>query len=217
MALLVVAGCGGASPAETADAEQRAAVDYAESALRAIEGTRFEPLGVGWIADEVVAACADLLAGGAASEVFATIIADAEVPEADAIDDAIAAVVLSEGVAAVCPSVSPTDGRRTDPVTDYLTATVPIVVAAGFGERFDGGTLVGAANEVCTALDAGTPPGDVVEALLESLFGGASAPGSLGEAEGLVAGAVLGGAAAIVCPRHETLVATYIATLQPSG
>jgi hypothetical protein len=218
---LVVSACGGGGDAATTTDPQRPyALEYAASARRAIEGTRFEGVGDTRLADLIVSACADLADSSDPDSTVLATVAGVDAPEGDPIDDEIFAVVVAEGVAAVCPDAVQGAVLRgeaeTDPERAYLEATA----SAAFGSGVGDGALLAAGTGVCAVLDGSGSPEDAVLAVISTLYGveGAgvselSEEGTLTEDQGILAGSVLGAASSLLCPQHRDVVATYLAVL----
>jgi len=98
------AACGGAEPAETTvDPRVEAAADFAFSARRAIEGTRFDGLGDGEVASLVIELCDDLSTSSDPDAEVMAFIEGVAAPPGEEIDDQIMGIVLAEGAIAVCP------------------------------------------------------------------------------------------------------------------
>lgn len=217
VALTVVAASCSDGHAEIPAAWEPAADEFAVSARRALTDTRFQDLGDRWLSELVVQVCSELSRGEDPDRVVSDAIAAVEAPQGGDVDDEILAEVLTVGAAQVCPEAV-LDAGGVDPAAaaSYLGAVRPVAVAQGLGGILDDGALLAAGLEACRALDAGFPVDAAGAAVLRSLFG-LDAPGlseledaGLGPAEGIVAGAVLGAAAATMCGEHAGKVADYI-------
>jgi hypothetical protein len=222
VAVLAV-GCGGSTPATTAEVDglrDGRALDFAVSAGRALEGTRFADLGARTLADLLVDLCEALPDAPdpdrATAEALATVAAPAGPPG----DDGIFGEVVAAGLAEVCPEVVldvvPTDAEEGGEGA-YLAAVLPHVDASGLREAPGRDVLLDAGVAVCTALDESEGAEQAALAAIELLFGVAadsvadlSAGGALAEPEGAVAGAVLAGASSFLCPEHRSTVLDYV-------
>jgi len=216
------AACGGAEPAETTvDPRVEAAADFAFSARRAIEGTRFDGLGDGEVASLVIELCDDLSTSSDPDAEVMAFIEGVAAPPGEEIDDQIMGIVLAEGAIAVCPDAVDAASLRAweaaPPEVRYLTAVE--AVAPELDVELTADDLVAAGEIVCAVLDAGGSPDEAVVAEFSELFGisGISvddiASGEAGEREGLLAGGVLGGAASFLCPQHRDAVMAYLEAL----
>ncbi|MBU1492632.1 MAG: DUF732 domain-containing protein [Actinomycetota bacterium] len=221
-AVVLVAACGdAAAPETTADPMVASASDYAFSARRAIEGTRFEGLGDDEVAALVIELCDDLAASSDPDAEVLAFLEGVDAPPGEAVDDRIMAVVLAEGALTVCPAAVDAAAARAwevaDPEVRYLAAVA--AVAPELDEDLTGDDLVAAGRAVCSVLDGGGSPEEAVVAEFAELFGisGVSmdeiASGAAGEREGMLVGGVLGGAASFLCPRHRDAVAAYLEVL----
>jgi len=207
--VLLAAACGGSgSPAPTNDPRTPAAIQYAASADRALDGTRFSDLRPATVAEVIVALCAG--AGSVLVDVDAAVAA-VEAPPGGAGDDAILREVLLTGVAVICPE------RVAADMTAAYLAGVAATVASGGGVAIDDSLAVGVGLAACEALDAGTPEDALVTVAAGGLGIEATAgellAGALDPAQGITAGAVLASAATFLCPEHRERVAGFIADL----
>ncbi|MCJ7726690.1 MAG: hypothetical protein MUP76_09930 [Acidimicrobiia bacterium] len=219
---MAVAACGGTAVVETtADPAAETAAEFAFSARRALEGTRFESLGDDAVAGLVMALCEDLAASSDPDAEVVAFVGRIDAPEGDEVDDRIMGVVLAEGALAVCPEAVDAASRRAwdaaAPEERYLV--VVEAVAPELDVEQTGDDLVAAGRLVCEVLDGGGSPEEAVLAEFSLLFGidGVSieeiAAGEAGEREGLLAGGVLGGAASFLCPQHRDTVTAYLEAL----
>ena len=215
-----VAACGGAAPATTTSPQRPYALEYAESARRAIEGTRFEALSHRALADLIVEACAGMETSDDPDATVLEAAGGVQAPEGEPIDDEIFAIVIAEGVAAVCPDEVQGAFQRGEAQTDPEGAFRAATSTAAFGSGVGDGGLLAAGAEVCAVLDAGGTPEEAVLAEISLIFdleadsvAELSNEGSLSEAQGVLAGTVLGAASSLLCPEHRDLVAGYLAGL----
>jgi len=222
-AVLVGGGCGGvASPTTTADLTEAYATEYAVSARRALQDTRFAAQGDEWLIDLVVGACDRLEPGVDGDGVLAGIIARAaaEVPPGSGPDDVFLTEVVAAGVAAVCDdrvlAATTTTIRVPDPEDDYLLTIGTIADEAGIFVHPD--VLLEAGRGVCTVLADGGGTDDAVLFAAEVVLG--VRVSSLAELEGadgviasdgLVLGSLLAAAATHLCPEHADAVAAGVA------
>lgn len=204
MIALVAAACGGPPAPPSTTGYARASADYAASALRALDGTAFETLGVQGLADAIESLCDGLGVGamGVAAADTGIVATDPEV--------AIFLEVLRTGLDQVCEEKVVVD------LTGIYQSTVETAVTqGGAAGAYDEVAAIRAAPAVCDALDLGE---GVEPALLEAaatLFGiGAGTVGdlSLTPDQGLVVGAVLATATALVCPEHLEVVESFLGT-----
>jgi hypothetical protein len=208
LALVLVAGaCGGdGAPATTGPGLSAAAADYAASARRALESTRFESLGDEWLAGLVVAGCAEVDDGADPAAVVTAAVAGAAAPPGDPVDDEILGEVLTVGLDEVCPGSLVTAGER----AAFLEAARPVVEGSGLAVADD--DLVAAAADMCTTL--ADDPEQAVLGVFLNLFGaGAETVDDLagvGAGEGAVVGAVLGAGTTYLCPEHGSTVQEYL-------
>jgi len=222
LAMLAITACSSAEPAATTiDPSTAAAEEFAFSARRALEATRWEGFEDDAVARMLIELCDDLSNSSDLDESVMAYVGQVDAPPGEAVDDQILAVVLAEGVVAVCPDVVTDAGVRAweaaDPEERYLVAVQ--AVAPQLDVELTGDDLVAAGAIVCEVLDAGGAPEEAVLAEFFYLFGisGVSiddiASGEAGEREGLLAGGVLGGAASYLCPHHRDAVMSYLEDL----
>ena len=209
----LVAACGG-SPVSTTTADPRlaAAVEYAVSADRALDGTRFSGLTPATVAEVIVATCS-----GAGSVVIAveSAVAVVEAPPGDPGDDVILQEVLLTGVGLICPE------RVAADLTAAYLAAIHTTIASGAGVAIDDPLAVGVGLAACEALDAGTPE-DALVTVAAGGFGieataGEILAGAIDAAQAVTAGAVLASAATYLCPEHESRVREFVAELAARG
>lgn len=209
---LVLAACGGStSPATTTDPRAEAALEFAVSADRALDGTRFAAMAAREIAGLVVGLCDGTGAFAAAIDEAVA----ATGPGDDTGDAAILAEVLTAGVAEVCPE------RVAADLSAAFLAAVRLAVGNGDGVEVEDPEAVNAGLSACLTLDQG-PPADAlvtvaaalfhVEATSEELLAGAISPG-----EGVTVGAVLAGAVSYLCPEHSGRVEVYLDQVAGGG
>jgi hypothetical protein len=209
---LAVTACGGAPPGTTASvATRQAAIEYASSADRALDGTRFSDVGVTEIADAVVAVCTDTgPLGGAVGDAIASITA----PAGAAVDDEILAEVLTEGAREVCPERSGVD----EVIRAYLDAVRSAVASADASAAVDDQAVLGAGPVACDLLDRDQGPEAALLGVVAALFGVEASSVAdletvLSASQGVVAGATLAAAAAHLCADHSAEVAAYLGSL----
>jgi hypothetical protein len=226
-----VAAFGCSAPAPPADgADRLAAAEYARTARRALETTRFGALGDGWLVDLVIEACEALRpsAGGDAAvlEVVdaaaAGVVPPAGAPApGDAAEDRILLEVVATGMATVCPEevIAATTVPAAGPEDRYLLVVGTAADEAGMAPG--SGLLLDSGRAVCRAMGSGAGPEGGVLAAAAALFGVEAA--GLGELEadprvgvagGRVLGTLLASAAAYLCPEHGEEVAAYVAGLE---
>ena len=222
---IVVGACGGDTPVASTtstiaveDLRRVIAADYAASAERAIAGTRYEGIGAEGIMDAVLDACSrlgDTIPDGAVVGALLSL----DIPPGSAIDDRIAAEVVIEGLATVCPDdvlrasgidpAVPSDDERR---SLFLGVVAPFVDDAGLG--FGDDELVDAGEIVCDSLQAGAEPETAIVAGLRQLFeieaDSLDEIVGAGVSEGLVLGAILASAAVYFCPAQAERVAVFI-------
>ena len=207
--LALGAACGG-SPVSTTTADPRlaAAVEYAVSADRALDGTRFSGLTPATVAEVIVATCS-----GAGSVVIAveSAVAVVEAPPGDPGDDVILQEVLLTGVGLICPE------RVAADLTAAYLAAIHTTIASGAGVAIDDPLAVGVGLGACEALDAGTPEdalvtvaagGFGIEATADEILAGAIHAAPAG-----TAGAAPAPAAPSLGPEHKAGVEEFIADL----
>jgi len=208
--IVLVAACSSGSEPPvitTTESFSAAANEYAISAERALAGTVFEQMGSEALAGLVVGLCEGFGIGAIPATVDGIELA------ASVGDQEIIAEVLIVGVVQVCPDRAPVDLTGF-----YLDAVVGTAEAAGALGAFVEGDVVRAGPAVCDVLksDAG-----VEAALLEvvaRLFGVAvddinSLVGSIDDDQGVVAGAALASATAVLCPQYAAAVQAFMESL----
>jgi hypothetical protein len=207
--LVVVAACGGggttSNAPEPTSGLERSANAYATSALRALEGTDFEVLDTRDLAGVVVGLC-DGLGVGAIGVAAAALGIDA--PEADV---AILLEVLRTGLDQVCE-----EKVVVDLTAIYLDTIAAAVAEAGAEEAFDEIAAIRAAPVACDALDTGAGAEAALLAVVEVLHGTSAATLDdlvIGADEGLVAGAVLATATALLCPDRLDEIEALVGSL----
>lgn len=210
MTVLVAACSSGSEPAVTAattESFDAAANEYAISAERALAGTVFERLGPGALASLVVGLCEGFGIGAIPATVDGTGLA------APAGDQEIIAEVLIVGVVQVCPELAPVDLTGF-----YLDAVVGTAETAGALGAFDEGDVVRAGPVVCVVLESEAGVEAALLEVVESLFGVAvddidSLIGFIDDDQGVVAGAVLAAATAVLCPQYAVAVEAFMESL----
>jgi hypothetical protein len=209
----LVAACGG-SPVSTTTADPRlaAAVEYAVSADRALDGTRFSGLTPVTVAEVIVTTCSG--AGSVVIDVESAV-AVVEAPPGDPEDDVILQEVLLTGVGLICPE------RVAADLTAAYLAAVHTTIASGAGVAIDDPLAVGVGLAACEALDVGTPE-DALVTVAAGGFGieataGEILAGAIDAAQAVTAGAVLASAATYLCPEHLSRVAEFVAELAARG
>ena len=209
--VLVLAACGGdGAPTTTADVPgpvDRAASDYASSAMRALDGTAFEVLDAADVADVVAGLCEGLGVGA-----IGVAAADTGIVAGDR-DVAIFLEVLRTGLDQVCE-----DRVVVDLTAIYLGTIANAVSSAGVGAAYDEIAAIRAAPVACAALDRGTGAGPALLDVVATLFGVTAdsidgLEGVIDDAQGLVAGAVLASAAALLCPEHLGTIEDLVGSL----
>jgi hypothetical protein len=221
-AAVAASGCGEAAPPPST-ADRLAAAEYARTARRALETTRFGALGDGWLVDLVVDACGVLRpAADGDAEVLETVgAAAAGVVPGDAAEDPILLEVVATGMAAVCPEavIAATTIPAAGPEDRYLVVVGTAADEAGMAPG--SALLLDSGRAVCRAMDGGAGPERGVLDAAVLLFGVEA--GDLGELEadprvGLAGGRVLGtllaSAAGFLCPQHGERVAAYVSGLE---
>ena len=206
--VVMAVSCGGsAAPTSTLanDPLVVAAGEFATSADRALDGTRFADVTPATIAALVVELCSgstplsDDVARGVAS-VVAT--------EGDSADDAILAEVLVAGVAEVCPQ------RMAADLSAVYLASVRFTIDEGSGVVVGDGVAVTTGLSACAVLDAGDP-GDALVTIAAALFGVEATledllAGAIDGPQGITAGAVLASAVIYLCPEHAERVEEFV-------
>jgi hypothetical protein len=212
-AITVSSACGSAA-STTTDPRTIAAQDYAFSARRALDGTRFAELGDPWLVDLLLGVCDDLTAGVNPDSRIAAAATDAASNRPG--DDGILTVVIGEGIDALCPGAAGSAAGNV--VADYLALAQEAAAQLGIDMTDD--RLLQGGTAMCLVIEAGGTADEAIIAELEALFGISgstvseiSESGALGEAEGLLAGSVLGAAAGLLCPEHRAVVDAYLGLL----
>ena len=221
-AVAVAAACSEAGPPASA-ADRLAAAEYARTARRALETTRFGGLGDRWLVDLVADACDALGPATDGDAAVASIVAGAAaaVGPGDAADDRILLEVVTTGMAAACPEavLAATTGPAAGPEDRYLLAVGIAADEAGMAPG--SALLLESGRAACRAMDGGADPERGVLDAAALLFGVEAAglgdleadPG-IGIAGGRVLGTLLASAAAFLCPEHAERVAAYVAGLE---
>jgi len=206
--VLVLAACGGGTSATTTTAPasdlDRVASSYAVTALRALEGTAFEALDARDLAGVVVDLCEGL---GVGAMGVAAADLGIEAPETDV---AILLEVLRTGLDQVCE-----ERVVVDLTSIYLRTITTAVTEAGAEGAYDEIAVIRAAPVVCDALEAGAGAEAALLDAVAVLYGveAASLPDlTIGPEQGLVAGAVLASATALLCPEHLDEVEALVAS-----
>jgi len=210
-ALLLLSACGGgADPSSTVTAAaslESPAEAFAVSAQRALDGTAFEVPGAELIADLVIGLCRGLGVGAIPATVDD--LDSAASPE----DRAILVEVLTVGMVQVCPDRAPVDLT-----SFYVGAVRSAVQGGGVLSAFDEGDVIRAAPVACEVLRSGTGVEAALLAVIDSLFGieaesldGLS--GLVAADQGLVLGAVLASATALLCPEYASDVDAFMGSL----
>lgn len=220
---LLGSGCGGGSDTtETTDLRRAYALEYAASARRAIDGTRYEAMSDSDLADLIVATCTEMAESNDPDATVLAAAAGVDAPEGEPVDDEILVIVLAEGIAAVCPDETEAAFVRGEAEGDPEDAFMAVARPAASGSGIDDGLLLAAGARVCSVLDDAGSPEEAILEEISLLFGveGAgvaalSESGALTEAQGLLAGTILGAAASLLCPAHRDLVSTYVMVLEP--
>lgn len=221
VAALVVSACGGGHTATTLDPRLGPAIEFAVSAQRALDGTRFGDLGDVAVAGLVLEVCDAMQGSADPNATVMEVLAGIDALEGLPVDDEIMAVVLAEGAVTICPAeVGEAELRAweaADPGDRFLAAVA--AVAPITDEGFTDADLLAAGRGVCTVLDGGGTPEQAVLEEFDQMFGitGVSideiAGGVVGEREGLLAGGVLGAASSILCPQHREVVTAFLEAL----
>lgn len=210
VALLVAAcGKGGESVVTSTTVESfgAAAADYARSAERALAGTAFEAVAPSAIAGAIVDLCGGFGIGAIPAAIGGFDLA------ASVADQEIIAEVLVVGLVQVCPDRAPVDLTGF-----YLAAVAGAAESAGALGALDEGGVVRAGPLVCDVLESEAGVEGALLAVVESLFGVAvgdvdSLAGSIDGEQGVVAGAVLASATALLCPQYTTAVESFMESL----
>ena len=212
MCLVVTAGCsGGTAPTTTSAAPRSAAIDYAASADRALDGTRFADVLVGIVADVVVGVCTSPDPTDAA---IAAAIGAVDAPAGPAVDDAILIEVLTEGVREVCPDRAGASAL----IAAYLAAVHDAITSTDAMATIDDDAVLTAGPVACNLLDRNQGAESALLGVVATLFGveadaieGIDA--ELTPSQGVIAGATLGAAVAYLCSSHQAEVAAYLQSL----
>ena len=205
---LVLAACGGsAAPATTTDPRADEAFEFAVSAGRALEDTRFAAMSAGDLADQVMGLCA--ASGSLIADIAAAVAATGA--GSDAGDDSILAEVLTAGVAEVCPERAAAD------LSAAFLASVRLAVETGAGVEVAESDVLNAGLSACLTLDQGTP-GDALVSIAAGLFavevGEAELlAGAITTEQAVTAGAVLAAAVSYFCPEHAARVQEYLGSM----
>lgn len=206
---LVIAGCGGAAVNTTAPADplRPAALAFAADAERALDGTRLEGVTDADLADAIVDLCTTDTTIGEEIESLGAVTAEAG-------DIEIAREVLREAMTQVCPTRTG-DAAAIDA---FLASARGAIASSEVDLTFDDDPLLTAGTSVCATLDAGLGPGEAILVAAAALYGveASTLPDLntlIGGTEGIALGAVLGSAAAFLCPEHQVEVSQFVAGL----
>lgn len=209
MTVLVAACSSGSGPAGTVTTESfgAAANEYAISAERALAGTVFEQVGPEALAGLVVGLCEGFGIGAIPATVDGIGLA------ASVEDQEIIAEVLIVGVVQVCPDRAPVDLTGF-----YLDAVVGTAETAGALGAFDEGDVVRAGPVVCDVLKSEAGVEAALLEVVERLFGVTvddvdSLVGSIDDDQGVLTGAVLASATAVLCPQYAAAVEAFMESL----
>jgi hypothetical protein len=210
--LILVTACGGrAVPATTAAADSRewAAEEFALSADRALDGTRFAEVTPATLAAVVAALCAGTVP---LVEDVARAIAGIEAPAGPPADGVILTEVLVAGVVEVCP-----ERVAADLSAAYL-ASVRFTIEQGAGVSVGDEAALTTGLSACAALDGGDP-GDALVTIAAGLFDAEGTldqllAGAIDGPRGTTAGAVLSSAVTYLCPEHAAGVEEFVAELR---
>ena len=209
--LLLLSACGGgggsSSTSSTVVSLEGPAATFAASAERAFDGTAFEALGSDVIADLVVGLCRGLGVGA----IPATIDGLDVVAPAD--DRAILIEVLTVGMVQVCPDRAPVDLTGF-----YLDAVIAAAQDAEALSALDEGDVIRAGPVACETMRSGAGVEAALLAVVGSLFGVEAE--SLDDLtavvtgdQGVVSGAVLASATALLCPEYAGDVDAFMRSL----
>lgn len=211
---LVVVACGNtAVPPTTTDPRSFAAREFAVSAGRALDGTRYAIMTSEALAGFVIEICAGT--GSLLTDVGAIVTsasASASASDAAPGDDAILAEVLTVGAADVCPERA---------AGDLAAAFFAAVRLAAGTAPVDDAEAMNAGLSSCATLDQGTPA-DAVEMVAASLLGVEATEeellaGAITIEDGVLVGAVLAAAVTFLCPEHAERVEQYLADMGGAG
>jgi hypothetical protein len=219
-AAVAVSACASAPPPPGA-ADRLIAAEYARTARRALETTRFGTMGDAWLVDLVLEACGVLGPGADGDAAVTGVVgaAAAAVSPGDAVEDRILLEVVATGMATVCPDAVIAAAPAAGPEDRFLLAVAAAADEAGIPPG--SGVLLDAGRAACRAMDDGAgPEGGVLEAAV--LLFGVEADGldelesapEVGVEGGRVLGTLLASAAAVLCPEHGESVAAYVAGLE---
>ncbi len=209
---LLLAACGGSPAATTAPvAIRQAALDYAASADRALDGTRFADVAVGTVAEAVVGICTTDAPVDAA---VAGAIGGLDAPAGAPVDDEILTEVLTEGAREVCPERAAADAV----IQAYLDSVHAAVAAADSSAAVDDQAVLAAGSVACDLLDRDQGAAAALLGVVAALFGVEAA--SIGDLEvvltplqGVVAGATLAAATTHLCSAHAPEVTAFLDSL----
>jgi hypothetical protein len=206
---VLLGACGGGSESvstsTTGESFDTAAREYAISAERALAGTTFAQVGPQAIADLVVGLCEGFGIGAIPATIDGIGLA------ATVDDQEIIAEVLIVGVVQVCPDRAPVDFTGF-----YLDAVTGTVEAAGASGAFVEGDVVRAGPIVCDVLESQSGVEAALLATVESLFGVVADDVDslkIDGNQGVVAGAVLASATAVLCPQYAAAVEGFMESL----
>ena len=211
MLLLMTAACtdgaGSSSTVTAVSLLDRSAAEFAASAERALEETAFEVVGSGTVADLVIGLCEGLGIGAVPAMI------DGLGIDAPPGDREIVTEVLTVGMAQVCP-----DRASVDLTGFYLDAVRGTVNTTGALGAFDEGDVVRAGPIVCEILESGAGVEAALLATVVGLFGTEAGSmdqlaGLIDADQGVVSGAVLASATALLCPEHAGEVETFMESL----
>ncbi len=209
MTVLVAACSSGSGPAGIVTTESfgAAANEYAISAERALAGTVFEQVGPEALAGLLVGLCEGFGIGAIPATVDGIGLA------ASVEDQEIIAEVLIVGVVQVCPERAPVDLTGF-----YLDAVVGTAETAGALGVFDEGDVVRAGPVVCDVLKSEAGVEAALLEVVERLFGVTvddvdSLVGSIDDDQGVLTGAVLASATAVLCPQYAAAVEAFMESL----
>lgn len=182
-----------------------AAVEFALQADRALDGSRFEDVPAGDLADAIVALC---VSGGS----IEAAIAGLPTLPGDPADDLIVREVLLTGLVEVCPTQTE-DASVTEA---YISSVRTAVQSSGVSVVLDDEPLIAAGTVACASLDAGAGVVGAVLSAAAILFGvERSSMDELDEAldtpQGIAVGATLASAAVYFCPQHQELIDDFVA------
>lgn len=192
--------------ASTIDPRSReaAASEYAASAQRALDGTAAEGMTISEVAALVLQAC-DRVDAGAGAAVAATEVA-ASTPDAGLLTE-----VVAVGVGLVCPDEPPT---AIDLIVEYEASVNLALASAGVPLPEDPIGVLQAGPVTCDAFFTGGSAEQALLAAAGTLFAIPSASfddlRSLSQEDGLLLGAVVASATAILCPEHESSMREYL-------